>query len=79
MQTYDSSFINGHSYFANDRTQNYLVFQPLIKHFEVSKTIDIIVVSQKSKGLSNKIFKPPTTINNNLNSKLNYLNVPKFK
>ena len=45
MQTYDSSFINGHSYFANDRTQNYLVFQPLIKHFEVSKTIDIIVIS----------------------------------
>ena len=60
-----------------DGTQNYLAFQPLIKYFELSKTINPIVVSWKSKG-NYKSIKRPTATNNILNPKLDYFNIPKF-
>ena len=62
MQRY-SSFIISQNYFDNDGTQNYLVFEPLIKYFEVSKTTNPINISWKSKGFSNEIVKPPTIAN----------------
>ena len=55
------------------------MFQPLIKYFEVPKTINPIVVSWKSKGLSNEVIKPPATNNNSPNPKLDYFNIPKFR
>ena len=60
-----------------DGTQNYLAFQPLIKYFELSKTINPIVISWKSKGHYESI-KRPTAANISLNPKLDYFNIPKF-
>ena len=72
---YDLRLFIGQNYFGNDVTQNYLVFQPLIKYFEVPKTIN----PWKSKGLSNEIIKLPATKTNSLNPKLDYSNIPKFQ
>ena len=55
------------------------MFQTLIKYFEVPKTINPVVISCKSIGLSNEFIKPPTTKNNSLNPKLDYFNNPKFR
>ena len=46
------------NYFEDDDTQNYLVFQPTYKYFEITPTTNIIL-SWKSKELSNKTIKPP--------------------
>ena len=35
LKTFDSSYFIGKSHFDEDGTQNYLVFQPLIKYFKV--------------------------------------------
>ena len=63
MQTNDSSFAIGQIYFGNDGTQNYSVFQPLIKYYKVHKTTNIIVISWKSKVLSKEIIKFKIIIN----------------
>ena len=49
--------------FEEDGTQNYLVFQPINKLFEVITNTDY-VSSWKSKGLSTESIKPPTTSDN---------------
>ena len=46
------------SYSEDDSTQNYLVFQPIYKYFEITPTTNIIL-SKKSKELSDKTIKPP--------------------
>ena len=43
------------------------------------KTINLIIISWNSKGLSNEIIKPPTTANNSLNLKLDYFSILKFR
>ena len=35
LKTFDSSYYNGKSYFEEDGTPNYLIFQPLNKYFKV--------------------------------------------
>ena len=45
-------------------------FNRLSKYFQVCKTGNSIVMPWKSKGLSSKIIKPPTTTNNSLNLRL---------
>ena len=71
LKTFDSSYFIGKSQFEEDGTQNYLVFQPLNKHFKVIINTDF-VLSWKSKGLSAESIKPPTTSNNCLTPALNY-------
>ena len=71
LKTFDSSYFIGKSQFEEDGTQNYLVFQPLNKHFKVIINTDY-VSSWKSKGLSAESIKPPTTSNNSLTPALNY-------
>ena len=71
LKTFDSSYFFGRSNFEEDVTQNYLVFQPLIKYFKVITNTDY-VSSWKSKGLSAKSIKPPTISNNRLNPELDY-------
>ena len=58
MQPYDSSFIISQNYLGNDGTQNYLVFQLLVKYFEVPKTINSKVISWKSKSCQMKLLNP---------------------
>ena len=73
LKTFDSSYFIGKSHFEEDGTQNYLVFQPVIKYFKVNVINNVTyVLSWKSKGLSAENIKPPTTSNNSLTPVLNY-------
>ena len=60
LKTFDSSYFIGKSHFEEDDTQNYLVFQPLNKDFEVI-TNTVYSSLWKSKGLSAATIKPPAT------------------
>ena len=64
--TFDSSYFIGKSHFGEDGTQNYLVFQPMYRYFQMITNTDYIL-SWKSKGLPYESFKPPTTSDNSLN------------
>ena len=65
LKTFDSNYFIGKSHFQEDGTQNYLIFQPLIKNFKVINNTDYIS-SWKSTGLSDESIKPPTTSHNSL-------------
>ena len=71
LKTFDSSYFIAKSYFEEDGTQNYFVFQPMNKYCEVIVNTDY-VSSWKSKGLSDEIIKPPSTSDNSLTSALSY-------
>ena len=43
LQTFDSSYFRGKNHFENYGTQNYLVFQPMIKYF---KNIGMLIIFQ---------------------------------
>ena len=63
----------GKSYFEEDGTQNYLVFQPIHKHFEfVNINNEWYITSWKSKRLSEESIKPPVTSDNSLNPLIDY-------
>ena len=72
LKPFDSSYYNGKSYFEEDGTPNYLIFQPLNKYFKVGDGNFYYVLSWTSKGLSNESIKPPTTSDNSLTPILNY-------
>ena len=65
LKAFDSSYFIGKSHFEEDGTQNYLVFQPVYRHFKTVANTNYIS-SWKSKGLSDGSFKPPTTSDNSL-------------
>ena len=60
--------VNGVKYFIEDRSQIYLIFQPLIiKYFKGSRmTVSIMVMVWKFKDISNESIKPPATSDNSL-------------
>ena len=60
LKTFDSSYFIGKSHFDEDGTRNYLVFQPLNKHFRLITNI-LNILSWQSKGLSTETIDPPTT------------------
>ena len=70
LKTFYSSYFIGKSHFE-DGTQNYLVFQPINKYFEMITNTDY-VSSWKSKGLFAENIKPPTTSDNSLTPALSY-------
>ena len=72
LKTFDSSYYNGKSYFEEDGTPNYLIFQPLNKYFKVGGGNLYHVLSWTSKWLSNESNKPPTTSNKILTPTLFY-------
>ena len=74
LKTFDSCFFIGKSHFEEDGTQNYLIFQPLNKYFQVITNTDYIS-SWKSKGFSAENIKPPTTSDNSLTPILNYYGI----
>ena len=57
LETFDSIYFLGKSHFEDDGTQNYLLFQPIYKYFEIIPNTNTIL-SWKSKGLSDKTIKP---------------------
>ena len=72
-KTFDSSYFIGKSYFEEDGTQNYLVFQPISRYFKVNTITNTdYILSWKSKRLSPESIKPPTTSDNSLTPELSY-------
>ena len=68
VKTFDSS------YFKNDSTQNYSVFQPIHRYFVgIISDPDSLVEWKSSKRLSNESIKPPRTGSNFLGPLLDYL------
>ena len=63
LQTFDSSYFKGKSHFEEDGAQNYLIFQPIIKYFRISKKY---ILSCKSKGLSDETITLYATSDNSL-------------
>ena len=68
LKTFDSSYFIGKSHFEEDRTQNYLVFQPIKRHFKVIANTDY-VSSWKSKKLSAETIKLLIISDNSLTPK----------
>ena len=60
LKTFNSSYFIGKNHFNENGTKNYLVFQPLKKHFKLI-TNTLYVLSWQSKGLSTENIDPPTT------------------
>ena len=71
LKNFDSSYIVGKNHFDEDGTQNYLVFQPINRYFQVITNTNYVSL-WKSKGLSSESTKPPTTSDNSLTPVLNY-------
>ena len=74
LKTFDSSYFIGKSHVEEDGTQNYLVFQPIIRYFKINtiKNVADYALSWQSKGLSAEVIKPPTTSNNSLTPTISY-------
>ena len=81
LKTFDSGYFIGKSHFGEDGTQNYLVFQPIIRYFKINTIIDVAdyVLSWKSKGLSAEVIKPPSTSDNSLTPTLSYYLASKIR
>ena len=72
LKTFDSNYFRGKSYFEEDGTQNYLVFQPINRYFKIIRNKKYIS-SWQSKGLPGKTIKPPATSDNSLTPLIDYL------
>ena len=57
------------SYFDEDGTQNYLIFQSILEYFTLNSSW---IIKWKSKGLSNESLKVVSTSSNTLNLLINY-------
>ena len=69
FRTFDSSYFIRESHFEEDCTQNYLIFHPLNKYFQLI-TNTLSVLPWQSKGLSNENIDPPRT---SLSSSINFV------
>ena len=73
LKTFDLGYFIGKSHFEEDGTQNYVIFQAIVRYFKVNTTTNTDYVSSwKSKGLSAESIKPPTATDNSLTQRLNY-------
>ena len=57
LQKFDAAYFRGKSYFHDDGTQNYLVFQSIYKYLKASGGLNNNISSWKSKRLSDKEIK----------------------
>ena len=60
LKTFSSSYFIHKSHFEEDGTQNYLVFQPIVRYFKILPNTNY-VLSWRSKGLSAENIKSHTT------------------
>ena len=81
LKTFDLSYFIRKNYFAEDGTQNYLVFQPTIRYFKVNKVNNVTnyVLSWQSKGLSANTIKPPNTSKNSPTPAISYYYAGKIR
>ena len=69
LKTFGLGYFIGKSHFDEGGTQNYLVFQPILKYFLLNSNW---ITKWKSKGLSNKSFEVVSTSDNTLTPSVNY-------
>ena len=69
LQTYDLHFFIDQSYFNNDGSQNYLIFQTIYKTITTFSVLTSTISEWESKGLSNEKFKPTYISNKSLSPK----------
>ena len=51
LSTYESSLFIGQSYFINDESQNFLIFQPILNSFKIPTDLAERIITGQSKGL----------------------------
>ena len=73
LKTFDSIYFRGKSHFEDDGTKNYFIFQPICRYFKTDSANKDTTLSWRSKGLSDKSIKAPSTSSKFLNSSLNYV------
>ena len=61
LKLFDLGYFIGKSHFDEDGTQNYLVFQPILKYFTLNSNW---ITKWKSKGLSNESLEVVSTTSN---------------
>ena len=71
LQTFDSGYFRGKSYFEEGGTQNYLVFPQMTRYFRIIANTKCIS-SWKSKGLSDDTITPYDTSDNSLTSLIDH-------
>ena len=73
-KTFDSSYFRDKSHFQEDSTQNYLVFQPIYRYFEIITGVGngSYIYCWKSKGLSDKRINSIKTPNHSITPNLDY-------
>ena len=78
-KTFDSSYVIGKSYFEEDRTQIYLVFEPIYKYFKRVAGIGngSYIYQWQSIGLSDGKINSIKTSNYNITPNLNYCGTKK--
>ena len=81
LKIFDSSYFIFKNCFEEDGLQKYLVFQPIIRYFQVNMIINVAdyVLSLKFKGLSNETIKQPTTSDNSLTPTISYYYAAKIR
>ena len=69
LKTFGLGYFIGKSHFDEGGTQNYLVFQPILKYFLLNSNW---ITKWISKGLSNESFEVVSTSNNTFTPSVNY-------
>ena len=67
LKAFDLRHFRGKSHFEDDVTQRWLIFQPMQRFFKLASDNPSIIISWKSKGLSDERIKAPTTLYKFLN------------
>ena len=71
LKKLDSSYFRGKSHFEEDGTENYLAFQSANGYFKLIANT-LYISEWKSKGLSGKRIKPPSTSDNSFSPLIDY-------
>ena len=74
IKTFCSSFLIGQSYFGNDGSQNFLIFQPINKTLTTFAGLPDKMAKWESERLSNEKVRPPFAANHSLSLKLAWMN-----
>ena len=70
LKAFDSSYVQGKSYFEDDGIENWLAFQPMQRYFELVIDNPSIILSWESKGLSDELIISRNKICNTLQNML---------
>ena len=74
LQTFDSRLFIGQTYFGNDGSQNFSIFQPIYKTLTTLSGLPNTIAEWESKGLSNKKIKSAFAAAHTLSPKLVWMN-----